>query len=131
MDSSSISLIISVISLIVGCFSFFLNYFVIPSSNRKTKAEDEFIKLLRLLIDNYANYQNLLKYNDTPQEDAKKLKEKILIICELMNLNIKRIKNKKIGKHLMVCLTNFIDSINDKNYNALINQCKSYLNSYK
>lgn len=125
MDNASY--IISIISLCISIASFLIGYFVVPIKEKRLRAETEFFRLFRELIDDYSKYQALASFNGTPLTEAKRLKVKILANCELLALSVKRNKRYENTLEVLGCIATFIETVNDDNYNALVNSCKSYI----
>ncbi len=121
---------IEVISLCISIASFFVGYFMIPLRNQKLKAEDEFIILFRGIIEDYSKYQTLSLMNGTPVTEAKKLKEKIVVNCELMIVYVRRSRNNAQSKEVIDSITAFINEFNDKNNRDLIYKSKMYIKTF-
>lgn len=121
---------IEVISLCISIASFFVGYFIIPLRNQKLKAEDEFIILFRGHIEDYSKYQTLSLMNGTPATEAKKLKEKIVVNCELMIVYVRRSRNNAQSKEVIDSITAFINEFNDKNNRDLIDKSNMYIKTF-
>lgn len=119
-----------VVSLIISIIALFYNCIRQPYLNRITKAEDNYIRLIIRIIDDYGKYQTLSSYNGTPLNEAKKIRNRILTNCKILNLCVKRNKRLKGTDAMIDTINSFIEQLNDDNYNRLIKENDLYINSF-